>query len=753
MSSGPIDGQYLSLATLAAYVGKGFTVLGDRSRENFPLHPQDLEVIRQVAAAAAEGRNANVVAPFCSGLSLAFLVRALAVASANRKKVAIFSSDSSLPRFYKSLTYLGNDGSGSVASVYPLRRRGAETARVAFCPTLNELRRMKGDRTLIFDGRDRWRTLNGGGPPWSGLEGPKVVVTRLDRQPAARLLTDAQTVYIRSTGRTLDRWPRVLGAELTRLNNYARGISFSPQGIPGLEKSMARLEAAAQKLELATRGVKEVGFQRATAVRLSRMVQNSILPLKVYEGAAHGLGRYWIYSWMSWIRSALQLEVPSSTRTAFRVFLAAANDALRMLSLEHPPKAAWFEQFLLESKSTEVRVYCGSEIEEEALSSWNNSYRKSGASLLIPVSRAQLIESAFTSRLFVPGPPSRRDLASLLSGAARDVRVLVYPWQARQWNELTSSAVRVLERAHPIEEMQLEELDEGEEGGINWYTSELKESIEVEEALSNEFTQGAKEQTVDVKTDIGTFSYGEGSLILTLYIDKFVERPVTLLRAGDTIVVRTGGNKIDTRETVDGLARTSPELSEAAMKAGVWRILLAGYVKSKTDVGDKPVRESVQKDARPGPARELSLTTMDASAVPKPKRGRHAQAPLRETYVSLFPKGEVTYATIRGWFTGQRTIGPNNRNLAMLLERIGIPTEQGKKVMDDVHMYRSYRMKVYRHVYDLWTLYSGRIYRKEDEDMPESDEKIDAELGLTLANLEGLISFATVKEVTTGGRS
>jgi hypothetical protein len=751
MSSVSAGGQYLSLATLSAYVGKGFTVLGDRSRESFSLHPQDLEVIREVATTIAEGKNANVVAPFCSGLSLAFLVRALAVASANRKRVAVFSSDSSLPRFYKSLTYLGNGDTGSIASVYPLRRRGAEAARVAYCPTLNELRRMKGDRTLIFDGRDSWRIPSEGPPPWSGLEGPKVVVTRLDRQPVAKLLAESQTIYVRSTGRTLDRWPKVLGAELVRLNNYARGVSFSPQGIPGLEKSMARLEAAAQKLEVATRGVKEAGFQRATAARLSRMVQNSILPLRVYEGAAHGLGRYWIYSWMSWIKSAFQLEIPSSARTAFRVYLAAANDALRMLSLEHPPKVSWFEQFLLESKATEVNVYCSSEIEAEALASWNNSYRKTGVGQLIPVSRTRLLETAFTSRLFVPGPPTRRDLASLLSGAARDVRVLVYPWQAHEWNALTSSASRVLERAQPVEEVQLEDLDGEVESGIDWYTPELKESMEAEEALLNEFTQGAKERMVSVKTDIGTFSYGEGSLILTLYIDKFVERPVTLLRSGDTIVVRTGGNKIDTRETVDGLARTSPELSEAAIKAGVWRLLLAGYVKSKTDLSERPGNETVQTNTPPGPARMPSLTIVDASDVPKPKRRRQMQSPLRETYASLFPKEEVTYATIRGWFTGQRTIGPNNRNLAMLLERIGIPNEQGRKVMDDVHKYRSYRMKVYRHIYDLWILYSGRLYRKEDEDTPESDEKIDAELGLTLASLEGLISFATVKEVSKVG--
>lgn len=721
---------------------------GERPQETFEIHPQDAELIREVALIVTKGKNANVVAPSCSGLSLAFLVRAVAVASVNLKRVTVFSPDRSLRRYYNILSYLGHDDRGSIASVYPLRRRGAETARVAYCSTLGELRGMSGDRTLIFDGRDSWRYPLEETAPWNGLEGPKVVITRLDKQPMARLLAEAETVYIKSTGKTLERWPKRLGTELLRLNNYARGISFSPQGIPGLEKSMARLEAAARKLELASKGIKEVGFQRATAARLSQIVQNSVLPLAVYEGAAHGLGRYWIYSWMSWIKSALQLDIPLPTRTAFRVFLAAANDALRTLSLQHPPKVAWFKQLLLESKAPEVFVYCGNSIEVEAIESWNRSWRPSGVAKLIPISREGLAETAFASRLFVPGPPARRDLAGLLSGVTRDIRVLVYPWQAQEWNALTSSASRVIEGVQLIEESPLEELDEGAEAGINWYTPELKQNMEAEDAILKEFTRGARERTVVVKTDIGTFEYGEGSLILALDIDKFVERQVTLLRSGDTIVVRTGGNLIDTRETIDGLARTSPELSEAAIKAAVWRLLLAGYVKSKAD-GSDPVQGSgtVQKEARKPPL-AASLSTSKSSQASEVTRSRQTQQLLRESYSSLFPNGEVTYGTILGWFTGQRTIGPNNRNLELLLERIGIPAEQGRKVLADVHTYRSYRMKVYRHIYHLWTLYSGRLYQREEDDASETDEKVDTELGLTLSQLESLISFATVREVS-----
>jgi len=753
LSPGGSGNPYVSLGALDFYSQKGFAVCGDTPRETFPIHPQDAELIRQVATILGEGKNANVVAPFCNGLSLAFLVRAVAVASVNLKKVAVFSPDRSLRRYYKMLSYLGHDDRGSIGSVYPLRRNGAQTGRIAYCSTLSELRDMHGERTLIFDGRDYWRNPAEEAAPWTGIEGPKAVITRLDKQPIARLLDKAETVYIKSAGKTLDRWPKKLGTELLRLNNYSKGIAISPEGIPGLEKSMARLEAASQKLELATRGVKEAGFQRATAARLSQMVQNSILPLTVYEGAAQGLGRYWIYSWMSWIKSALQLDIPSPARTAFRVFLAAANDALRMLTLEHPLKVAWFKQFLLESKASEVLVYCGTAIEAEALDDWNRSWRPSGVGKLVPVSRAELAEEAFSSRLFVPGPPSRRELASLVSGAARDVRVLVYPWQAHEWNVLTSSASRVFEGAQPIEELPLEKLDDDGEGGINWYASELKQNMDAEEALLKEFNEGASERTVTVKTDLGTFEYGEGSLILTLDIDKFAERPVMLLRSGDTIVVRTGGNLIDTRETIDGLARTSPELSEAAIKAGVWRLLLAGYVKSRADLKEGVAKETVQKEVR-SPLATPSVSTTNSN-VPEARRGHQRQPLLRESYASLFPDAEVTYGTILGWFTGQRTIGPNNRNLALLLERIGIPSEQGRKVMDDVHTYRSYRMKVYRHIYHLWTLYSGRLYQREEEEEHKDDEKIDAELGLTLSQLESLISFAIVREVSRpdGGTS
>ena len=54
-------------------------------------------------------------------------------------------------------------------------------------------------------------------------------------------------------------------------------------------------------------------------------------------------------------------------------------------------------------------------------------------------------------------------------------------------------------------------------------------------------------------------------------------------------------------------------------------------------------------------------------------------------------------------------------------------------------------MRAYRRLYWLWNNYSGRLYEFE-EDQDETDEKVDSELGLSLASLEQLVTFAEVTD-------
>lgn len=251
----------------------------------------------------------------------------------------------------------------------------------------------------------------------------------------------------------------------------------------------------------------------------------------------------------------------------------------------------------------------------------------------------------------------------------------------------------------PIPEPPIEEKEEEAEGGVDWAVPELG-GPSGEELLRREFAEGTPKTLVSIPTDAGTLEYEEDALVPTLEVDKFVDREAKLLHEGNVLILRTGGNLIDASRTVDVLAQSNPVLSEAAQEANMWREVLYTYIRSQG----------------------MSY---------------------REIHRKLFPNNEVNYGAVKRWVMNQVKIGPQYVNLALLLNRIGVSRSKAEEMARAVHRYRSYRFRVYRYIFGLWTRYASKLYEMEG-DLGAEDEKIDAEFGLSLASLEQLLTFARV---------
>ena len=728
------ESQYISLDQLSRYLQKGYFVSGSLEKK-FQIHPQDDELILKVARQIFRGAEACVIAPFLNSASLAFLVRAVAVATANKPKLVVYSPDEEMRKKYRILSYLGPES--KISSVYPLRRNESLNSSIHFqlvsklqdgtlvensqplvipyediggriihCTTMKQLSRNEGRCTLIFDARSSrgWRAYTTS--VWKGLQGPKIFLTLMGNHPLLRLVPNLPRTYCRSCGRVSTTWPQEFQDQALRLNNYSQGVSFTAQTIPGNQPALASLELATQRLIENARQIDQVQFQLMQAERLNHFIQDSILPLSNYETAARGLGKFWIYSILSTIKTSFGFEMPAVARGCFRNFIYSAELALRDLSLRHPPKVEWFSRYMLQQAREEtLYIYCASTIEEEAIRAYDKNDIVNGRGKIVPITRRELRAGSLSSRIFVPGPPSWEDLGYLVGGISPNVRVLVYPWQARHWNVVSRPLSKLLSHVQPLREKGSTTSGQDADQSFDWETATAPVQTEDDEEaiLRKEFAPNAPVRTLTVSTGAGKLEYDEDSLVPTLVADKFVDRPAILLRKGDIIILRSGGNLIDASRTVDALARASPMLSEAATEASVWRVVFAAYIKSQGK-GYKDIHRK------------------------------------------LFPNNEVVYSTVRDWIKNQTKIGPNNKNMILLLTKIGISEVQAKRMLECVHIYRSYRFKVYRYLYGLWRTYSSRLYKMEDSEEEIEDEKIDPEFGLTLASLENMISFAEVTE-------
>ena len=346
---------------------------------------------------------------------------------------------------------------------------------------------------------------------------------------------------------------------------------FRAEVVPGQDAALATLEASLRNLLKETRGTERLYAHVSQAERFNHFVQNSVLPLTIYQNAAKGLGQYSIQQMLSFVKTAGQFEMPQMTRIAFYRFVRASENAMKELSLHHPPKVAWLKHFLLETSQKKVFIYCRSRIEEDAVDAWDKSEFSKGCARLVVVSRKDIRRVGFESELLVPGPPSGEESAFMVGGVSKEVRVLVYQWQARHWNLLTRRVSSLLSRTQPIPEVEFE----GEEqvAGIDWSVLPAKTGGDAEDALEEE-TEEENARKILVPTDSGTLELDEEALVPTLDVDKFVDTPAKLLQKGNVIILRTGGNVIDTRKTVDALAGAHPVLSEAAFEASLWREVL-----------------------------------------------------------------------------------------------------------------------------------------------------------------------------------
>lgn len=692
--------HFVNLNQLDLFLTKGFAIASDQFEFEYQTHPQDISLIHAVAGAFARRRTDVLIAPYCNSLSLAFLARAIAVGTVGKPPLAIYSPDGEFRRTYRRLSYIANRIKTPMSSIYPLTRPGKASLRILCCDSLKDLEHLDGEMSLLVDARTTrgWRNL--ADPPWKRILGPKVFLMALEDEEVAKLIAPDRVEYCRGVGKTAIGWPAPLRDFEIRDNNYSKGVSFQAEVVPGQDAALATLETSLRNLLSETRGVENLYLHVNQAERLNYFVQNSVLPLTMYQNAANGLGRYSIPQMLSFVKTAGRLEMSQVARIAFYRYTRAAEIAMKELSLRHPQKVAWLRHFLLDSRQKRVYIYCRSGIEEDAVRSWNESEFSTGCAELVVVSRRDIRKAGFDFEFLVPGPPSGEESANMIGGVSRNVRVLVYLWQARNWNSLIGRISPLLSRTQPIPEVEFEQQDQV--AGIDWSIESIKPGENVEGSLEEEAVGDAAPQLL-VPTDSGTLELDEGALVPTLDVDKFVDTPARLLQVGNVIILRTGGNAIDTRKMIDALAAAHPVLSEAAFEASLWRDVLKLFVKS---------------------------------------RGFSAYRQIHDT---LFPHGEVTYGTVRSWILNQAKIAPNNRNLALLLERMGISEKEAETMANAVHVYRGLRMKAYHRLFLLWNKYAGRLYEfEEDED--EADEKVDPELGLSLASLEQLVTFAKVTD-------
>gem|GEM_PF-4797544 len=685
----PKDGSWITSEYLNRYLEKGFGVASEDFAEEYSLHPQDVSLIKSIAFELEVGRDSLMIAPFLNGLSIAFLMRALSVARVNKSPLILYSADPAVPRYYRSLSYIANRLRTSMAVVHPL----------VLCHSLTELSRVDHRTILVVDARYTRGWLNLNPVPWVNAAGPKIFLSLMDDYRLESLLKNIDVCYVRGAGKTGTAWPEPLRAGSTKLDNYSTGVSFVAETVPANDSVLANLERAFQTLMLRARDIPQAQMQLAQARRFNRLVQDSVIPISFFNEAAHGTGAYSIAQMLKSIRGGVALEAPPPVRGAFNRFISAADAAMQSLSTRHQPKVAWFKKFVLE-RTEPIAVPVSLRLEAEAFSAWKSSPTSSNCAEVVTLTRAHLRSEGYSLDVLAPGPPSDEDLAYLLGGVSSNVKVLVYPWQARHWNVLTKKASKLIEGVKPIPELEEEDQQEVEEA-VDWAVPN-RDPSSGEELLRREFSGVEKRTNVVLKTDAGVLEYDEDSLVPTLEVNKFVDIPAKLLHSGNTIILRTGGNLIDASRTVDELAQTNPVLAEAANEANLWREVLYTYIHSQN----------------------ISY---------------------KEIHDRLFPANEVTYGAVKRWVLNQVKVGPQYDNLALLLSRIGVSKQKADEMARAVHRYRSFRFRVYGYIFYLWTRNAAKLFELDEKVMAE-DEKIDAEFGLSLASLEQLITFAKIIE-------
>lgn len=683
-------------------------------RPSLPLHPQDASFILEVAGHIDRGESAALWAPYLTAESLALLARALVVATVNRPKVALYSSDLAVPRLYSSLYGVVT----RLRSAFPMR------TELPYARSLSQLEFCAGRaESLVLDAR-RWRNklqVQKALAESNRFLGARIFVLRDGWTNAATELGSSgiPVTPVRPVGEVLPNgWP-ALAAYLRRANNFAAGTLLSPATVLTEAPPLRALERSATRLIRAARGVPGSGAAVFLADTANTLMQNACLPVTLYRKAAAETGSHWADRFAAVLQASLAYGCPDELRGLVYGFLNDFRAAEDYVGHEHPPKVTWVKELLIRSgPKSRFAFLCASDVEAEAVRLWGKSSTSEGCASLTPVGRAEVESGSVRETLLVPGPLRSVDSWMVVSGVASEIRVVAYPWQANRWRYLSRHVSRLVRTELPaIEDI---DADEADVEYSYWPTVTFASPRPLlEEDDMDAMARDAEGRThalrvVIVKTDQGDLTYRENSLVPTVELNRLVDWLVTLLRPNNKILIRSDGGGIDARRRVDELAESDPFLSATAERAAVWRDLL-----------------TVRWKAEGCSAREL--------------------------HRRLFPAHEITYAGFRDWIVNPSRIGPNNVNIIRLLTRLGLEPEAANEVREDLRRYRSYRARVYAHLWKLAkrqaSLYAGQ---QDVADPLEDDARIDPELGLTLLGLEELVTFATVLEAPTfrkGGES
>ena len=689
---------------LRKFLDMPFGILPDMPRPSLPLHPQDLRLILEVAGGIDRGETHAFWSPYLTAESLALLARAIVVGTVGRSKTAFYSSDLAIPRIYSSLY--------GVAT--PLNRAFPMRQKLPYARSLSQIEYCAQDAdSIILDGR-RWRFAAQASRAVKEAErfsGARIFLLRDNWTAPGRAITSQGILVepLTPTGKELnDGWP-VLADYFRRLNNFSSGVSMDPATVLEEASPLRNLERSTAVVLRTSADLTEGGVTALLVDATNTFLQNACLPISLYKRAAAESGAAWADRYAAALKASLAYSCPDQLRGLVYGFLNDFKTAIAYLQDQHPPKVAWLKEFLLRAGENAVfGMLCTTEVEARALDLWRNSEASDGCAAVTTVTRADVDSGSAEGVLLVPGPLRSADSWMLVSGVAKYVQVLAYPWQASRWR-------LVSERITPLSKREMSQVNDPNAGQAE---VEFTDSTTLAFAPPSSLTEDDEEDElarevegrehplryVRVRTDKGTFSYRENALVPAVELDKLVDRNVILLRPGNRIMVRADGSEIDARKRVDGFAKSDPTLAEAAERASSWRDLLTARWKAE--------------NCSP-----------------------------RQLHQMLFDSSEVTYQAFRDWILNPHRIGPNNRNIVLLLTRLGLEHSAAIQVREDLRKYRGYRAQAYDYLYKVCKRQASRAAgRPSQGEAIEDDHEIDPELGFTLLGLEDLVTFAAVLE-------
>jgi hypothetical protein len=711
---------------LELFLKQPFSVVGAMADRVWPLPLIEVRLAQEVAASVNRGASEIVVAPYVTSWTLAFLVRSLAVATVGRPPLTVYSPDPGLASRYRNLTTPSGEPLWHVWPLADPRKRVRGPSCVRLIRSLSDMEAAVAAGPLIADGRGL-RTASSAERFLSasaGFSGPKVILVRSNHHPsvAALLAKGFQMTYapFLPDPSPRDGVPVDVEEYLDRTNNFARGVRAFPLFVDRPCPPLQRLEQAHQVLAREAVGLGS-GWPSFMyhADQFNHIVQTALIPLSVAEGSARTLERLWLDSHLRALQFAIDQSCPPRLAGRARDFLAAGSGVQRFLEEAHPPKVEWLLERMREHGESEtLRIYCRTELEATTLATFQAESQEARRLHLQGIPRRSLTDGSLGHHnLLIPGPPSRTDFPLLLSGIAPGIVVLLYPWETARWNGFLRRASNLL-RPEFLPDFNRNDIayEDPDEDRLQLSPSATPEHEEA--AVRATLGKARPTATYYVPTEMGYREYSSDALVPTLYQGRFVDLPLERVREGDVIMVRSDGYPIDSRNHVDGLARSHPAFAEAADRASIWWFLFVRFANE-----------------------ELEKNGGDLSGL----------------YADLFPDKAITAQTFSNWFLRElrtegggipvKLIGPLPENLDRLLTRIGLSPATVRELQKDISNYRGIRRRAYNYLARRCREHASELAHRDRLRLEEStlgDRPVDAEMGLMLSSLDDLIKFARV---------